>query len=304
VQKSLLAIGLMAAAVIGGPQTSAAASAQTTCALPAYPDASCTGVPAGTHLTVVNGDLEIRTANTVIDGKDIRGCVWVGAPGVVIRNSRISCADGEVVSSWDGVYTGTGLLIEDSEIDCLGTPNTGIGDTAVTARRVNVHGCENGFDLDQNIDIEDSYIHNLYNSDESHTDGIQFASHYRMNSSGQYVRDASGDFIVDPGSLNITIRHNTIYDYNTTDHLNGTSAIITNHGGDTNVLIADNLMAGGAFTLYCEQGATGINYRVVDNHFSTAFNPKVGAYGPTTDCSDEDTSGNVYHETGQPVPMD
>jgi hypothetical protein len=38
----------------------------------------------------------------------------------------------------------------------------------------------------------------------------------------------SGHFIVDPGAASITIRHNTIYDYNTTGHLNGTPAVISN----------------------------------------------------------------------------
>ena len=41
---------------------------------------------------------------------------------------------------------------------------------------------------------------------------------------------------------------------------------------------------------------------MIDNHFSTIFYPKVGAYGAWTDCEDEDVRGNVYHETGQPLP--
>jgi hypothetical protein len=67
------------------------------------------------------------------------------------------------------------------------------------------------------------------------------------------------------------------------------------------VLIQDNLLAGGAFTLYCEQDAKGTNYRVIGNHFSRKFASKVGAYGPWTGCSDETQSGNVYDDTGQPV---
>src|SRR5437762_3348896 len=88
------------------------------CPLPAYPDASCTGVPSGTSLTVVNGDLDIKSASTVIDGRDIRGCVTVAAPGVVIRNSKVSCASFIVIGSFAGSYSGAGLLVEDSEIDC------------------------------------------------------------------------------------------------------------------------------------------------------------------------------------------
>ncbi len=83
----------------------------------------------------------------------------------------------------------------------------------------------------------------------SHTDGIQFAA--QPSSTASIVRRP----------LNVTIRHNTIYGMGA-DGSFGTSAIISNHGGDTNILIDSNLLAGGAFTLYCEQGATGPNYRV------------------------------------------
>ena len=104
------------------------------------------------------------------------------------------------------------------------------------------------------------------------------------------------------GSRNVTFRHNTIYGIGA-DGTFGTSAIISNRGGDRDILIQNNLLAGGAVTLYCEQGATGINYRVLDNHFSRRFGPKVGYYGVSTECSDEVQSGNVYHETGQPVNL-
>jgi hypothetical protein len=285
------------------PHTAPTPSGAAACALPGYPDASCTGVPAGTNLTVVTGDVTISTPNTVVDGEDIRGCVTVRAPGVVIRRSKVSCPESEVIVSADGEYTGAGLLIEDTEIDCQSTRGTAVGDTNFTARRVDIHDCENGFDLDQNATIEDSYIHNLYNSEESHTDGIQFAGGHYQIVDGRYVRDANGQFVVVDNAANLTIRHNTIYDYNTTDHQDGTSAIISNHGSDTDVLIEANLLAGGAFTLYCDQGARGVNYRVVDNHFSTAFHPKVAAYGPSTDCSDETQSGNVYHESGEPLNL-
>jgi hypothetical protein len=51
-----------------------------------YPDATNTGVPAGTKLEVMTGDQKITEAGTVIEGKDIRGCITVVAPHVTIRN--------------------------------------------------------------------------------------------------------------------------------------------------------------------------------------------------------------------------
>jgi hypothetical protein len=224
---------------------------------------------------VINGDMTITTPGMVIDGKDIRGCVDVQASNVTIRNSRISC------NSWGVVFSeATGLLIEDSEVFCTGNGGTAIGDLNFTVRRVNIHDCENGFDIDGNVHVEDSYIHDLYNSAEAHSDGAQLTS---------VVHDVS--FV-----------HNTIY---CIDHSGGagTSAIITPaaSSGVRNILIQNNLMAGGAFTLYCPAGGPGNNFQVLDNHFSTRWFPTVGAYGPWTDCQDEILRGNVYHETGLPV---
>jgi hypothetical protein len=253
-----------------------------------FPGALTTGVRAGVALSPYSGSGVVRTAGTVISGKSI-GCIEIAAPGVVIRDSRISCS-GSAVYSGDGDYAGSGLVIEDSEIDCRGGGGTAVGEANYTLRRVNIHGCENGLDVNQNVTIEDSYIHDLYEGGDSHTDGIQLASGHFEN----------GTLVA--ASRNVTIRHNTIYGVGDNGAF-GTSAIISNKGGDRDILIQGNLLAGGAYTLYCEQGANGTNYRVLDNHFSTRFGPKVGAFGASTDCSDEQQSGNVIHETGQPLTL-
>jgi len=226
----------------------------------------------------------------VIDGKTM-GCIRVTAPGVVIRNSKISCGDVYAVASFDGAYSGTPLLLEDTEIDCQNTPATAISEANVTVRRLNVHGCENGLNISQSVTVEDSYIHDLYNSAEAHSDGIQFATGHLLD--GQIV----------PGVVNVTIRHNTIYGMGS-DGSFATSAIIDHSTAvNTNVLIENNLLAGGAYALYCSIGFTGINYRVLNNRFSRKFSSKVGFYGPASDCADETQSGNVYHETGRPLTL-
>jgi hypothetical protein len=264
------------------PPTSAGQSptdgGSTACPLPAYPSASCTGVPAGTSLTVHDGDLEVGRANTIIDSQDIRGCVLITAPGVVIRRSRMNCVDSTADS-----YSGAAVVLEDVEIDCGNSKGTtAVGDYNFTIRRANIHSCENGFDIDGFATIQDSYIHDLLPYDpasDPHTDGAQ----------------------ITPVGRNITILHNTIYAGN------GTSAVISPNVADgvvSNVLIQDNLMAGGAYTLYCQQDGSGNNYRVINNHFSTVIYPDVGDFGAWTECEDEvQVTGNVFHETGQPVPL-
>jgi hypothetical protein len=254
----------------------------TTCPLPAYPSAACTGVPVGTSLTVHSGNLDIRTANTVIDGRDIRGCVSINAPGVIIRRSRITCTSFLAVASYASAYSGGGVVLEDVEISCGDTMGTGVGDYNFTVRRANIHSCQNGFDIDGQAIVEHSYIHDLIPYDaatDPHPDGAQ---------------------ITDVGN-NIAIRHNTIIAGD------GNAAIITprvSQGVISNVLIESNLMAGGTYTLYCQTGGSGKNFRIINNRFSTLQYPKVGQYGPWAECGDEtQVAGNVYHETARPVPL-
>jgi chitodextrinase len=281
--------GVKAVDAAGNASTQATLSVTTSpCAAPtgSYPDASNTGVPGGTALAAYTGPSTITTANTVIDGKSL-GCIAVAATGVVIRNSRVSCSSGYAVFVRDN---GAGsLLVEDSDITCNNSNATGVGEANVTLRRVDLSGCENGLDVNQNITVEDSYIHDLYNGGGAHMDGLQFASGHFTN--GQLVT----------GVLNVTVRHNTIYALDPSGSF-GTSALITDLPGHTNVLIENNLLAGGAYTLYCAEG-TGINYRVINNHFSTRFKSTVGYYGPATQCSDDQQSGNVIHETGLPLSL-
>ena len=131
------------------------------CPLPAYPDASCTGVPPGTTLTP-SGGLTISTAGTVIDGRDITGTVVVNASNVTIRNTRIR-SNGFVRCESNS----TGLVIEDSEI--INRPVAGqnnchnaIGFGNFTVRRTEIAGCENGADMGGgNVTFTDNYVHDL-----------------------------------------------------------------------------------------------------------------------------------------------
>jgi hypothetical protein len=302
--------------VSSSSQGGSSTGSTTTCPLPKYPDATCAGVPSDTALSAYAGPTDITTANTVIDAQNITSCLTISAPGVVIKRSHISatgCADvvlNNAGSKYHGGYSGTGLIIQDSEIDCRDTNGTALGDNNLTALRNNIHGCENGFDMDLNADIEDNYIHDLFQSSAAHTDGLQ-------------SYDGSG----------VKLIHNTFYGdtplCSNANYCAGTSAVNVNNiaanGVHTsNLTIKDNMLAGGAFSLYCPTLST-TNFIIQNNHFSYKFRdpnstvsygagvpapwkpdtgPGVGDYGPNTDCNDGATiSGNVYHETGLPVPF-
>ena len=53
---------------------------------------------------------------------------------------------------------------------------TAVGDYNVKVRRANIHSCENGFDVDGLITVEDSFIHDPIPYDpvtDPHVDGLQ-----------------------------------------------------------------------------------------------------------------------------------
>jgi hypothetical protein len=240
-----------------------------------FPDAASTGVPAGTKLTDVDGDIEIRTPGTVIDGESINGCITIYAPNVTIRRSKISCGGFYGIFSYGKNYSGGGLTITDVEVDCEDTNATGIASYGFVATRVKVHGCENGFAIDNDATVQDSYLYDFYVGEAGHTDGIQLA-----------------------GGANVTMTHNTIF--NLSD--GGTSAIISPDSGMSNVVVSDNLMTGGAYTLYCPRDSSS-NFRVTGNRISTLFGAKGGAYGPWVYCQQVATvSGNVWDANLQPLP--
>lgn len=221
-----------------------------------WPSAATTGVPAGTTLTVVNGNVNVNVAGTVIDAKDIRGCVSVTAANVTIRRSRVLCSGGYAVDVYN---VGASLTIEDSEVTCGNSQGTGIGERFLTVLRVDVWGCENGLDVDSDTLIEDSYVHDLYEGTDGHADGLQTCCNTR-----------------------ITIRHNTLFPGAQT-----TSAIITPPAAATDLTVNRNLMAGGAATIYCrwvEAGATATRVAVTENRWSRYFYPNGGAFMPHSTC--------------------
>jgi hypothetical protein len=233
-----------------------------------FPDASNTGVPTGTVVTAA-GNSTITTPNITIDGKDL-GCLTVNAANVTIRNSRIHGQCYFAIRS-----NSVGLVVQDSEISCENSTGTGVGGKGFVVQRSEISGCENGFSMDADATVADSFIHAMYLATGGHTDGIQVYS----------------------GASNIGILHNTIFN----EDDGGTSAIISDASNLTNVNIQGNLMAGGAFTLYCPTKMSGA---VTNNRISKLFKPKGGEYGPWIHCElASPRTGNVWDETGVTLPF-
>ena len=233
------------------------------CALPKYPNAGCTGVPAGTQLTTYNGSITANTAGQVINNMHITGDLLVAADNVVIKNSQI---DGLVSNSHSGSVMHP-FTITDSTVGpvngCIS--ETAIGSAGYTATRVYVRNHGDGFgDGGNNILIQDSYAHLCSSNPDDHSDGIQ-----------GYL-----------GGTNVRIIHNTIDQRDVLPAAQTAPIFISDQSKDADV--EDNLLAGGSQTIrvYYFGGKDIVkNNRVVNNSW---------IYGPvSSDCANITWSGNT-----------
>jgi len=166
---------------------------------PVKPNATNTGVPAGTTLKDVYGDIVVTEAGTVLDRLDVHGFVIVRAPNVTITRSIIR---GGKATGNTGLLTNYGsdnLVIEDSEFRAA-HPSVwidGIKGWDFTARRVHVVGNVDSIKIHgPNVTIEDSLLEDTtyYASDPNqgggatHNDNIQILSGSNIAITGNTIR--------------------------------------------------------------------------------------------------------------------
>ncbi len=228
-----------------------------------WPDATNTGVPAGVTLTA-SGSLVITKAGAVISGLDISGTVYIDAPNVTLENCKITSASAAVVTIASGM---TGAVVQNCEINGTGASSAG---------SIGIYG--SGSFIDNNIYnvakgvyvsvgssgavIENNYIHDLLASGSPGYDGIE----------------------IDGGVSKVMISHNTVVN----SHGQTSAIMIDNYfGAVSNVSVNNNLLGGGAFTLYDDghfnsNPITGVSF--TNNHLAsgqwgyTDFNKTSPAY--------------------------
>jgi hypothetical protein len=236
---------------------------------PAFPDATCTGVLPGIARTNT-GSFQTTSDGQVIENLNVDGRITVNHNNVLIRNVKFT-SRGTAIS----ILQKTGLVVEDCEIDGTGATN---GDPAIvhhnyTMRRCNIHSIGEGPRANENVVLEDNYMHSFtsFVAQGAHQDCIQITS-----------------------GTNIVIRHNTCL----MNVDGGNAAIMTGSFSGDN-LLEKNLLAGGGYVVYC-----GDNLRVLNNHFSTMYHPKGGYWGLYAYCETVTRTGNVWHDgpkAGQPA---
>jgi len=223
-----------------------------------YPDATNTGVPAGATLTN-SGCITVNTAGAVIQNLNIVDCnITVNANNVTIRNVRISGCTYYPID-----YSGrTGLVVEDTTIamDC-DVATAALSFDNYIARRINVSGTADGFKANGNVTIEDSYIHDLAVTQDSHNDGIQTT-----------------------GGSGVTVRHNTC-------KMAGQGVCIQFGPSDSGWLVTNNLFNGEGWIINGNNGTS--NSTFTNNRFTRT------GFGPASITGSGNTwSGNYYDDNG------
>lgn len=214
-----------------------------------FPTTATTGFAAA-GLTVgdlvSSGSIDVRHDGAVIEGLDVNGRIRVFADNVIIRNSRVRSSSAYGIDVQGG---STGLVVENTSIEGTADSSTAsIGPGNYTCRRCDISGAVDGAKLGSNVTIEDSYIHDLRKYSGTHNDGIQ--------NSG--------------GGIDILIKGNTIIG----PYRTSTSAIIaqTNVGGIDNMVVTENYLYGGSYTVYLRDKGNGngppTNSAVTNNVFA------------------------------------
>lgn len=226
-----------------------------------FPDLTNSGVPAGTTLTNVPGQVTsgpgwtyngygilVTGANAVISGYNVSGGISICANGVTVKNTKLTAiATGNsppmiALGYCSNDSPGTGTLVEDTTIIANPYMNSCIGAGGYTALRVICTASADGFKTDsaRNTTIQDSFLYGIVGD---HGDGIQ-------------------DDNREGGTGTKTIRHNTIYGKDTCVLLSPPIGI-----AEVNVLITDNLFDNNGGNCVRLSG-DGVNKVVSNNRFA------------------------------------
>jgi len=290
------------------PTTAPATNPGTGCsAVPSrcgYPDATNSGVPAGTTLKRVPEDIssgpgwtvdprgwiQVDTAGTVIDGITTKLSVEIFANNVTVKNSVIQVG----FDDWAvAVRHVAGAVVDHNTLRATnGTSQRGMvgvktiyGDernTTVTAN--NISNFSNGVQIYSGL-IQDNYIHDM---------GYVSGDHVNGTTSNGGVTDQ------------LNILHNTVFNqYGQTDAI----SLFEDFGVEANRRIENNLVAGGGYTIYGGAnpgGSQTSNIKITGNRFSRMFFPNSGSYGPATAFDRNGPgnvwSGNLWDDTGATLP--
>lgn len=251
-----------------------------------FPGADDTGVPPGTPLTDVVGDQTFAEDGEVVEGKVFYGFVVVTASDVTFRKCVFRGGPTQDVRPLLDTEHARGTVIEDSEFHPT-HPSPSID--GIWAARTEIHrsefrGTVDGIKAHTGTLVQDSYIHDLswfaadpdQGGGPTHNDGVQAFA----------------------GQTGVTLRHNTI-DLSTTEDPN---AAVQSSADELRV--EDNYLDGGACVVNIDHTPLGrplTGQRVTGNRFgrNSAHECPILL---STRSELRAADGNVWHDTGDPIP--
>lgn len=188
-----------------------------------------------------SGGLRIQQDGAVIDMMDIVGGVKVEANNVTIRRSRITATSRYSVQLMPGYNN---LLIEDTRIRADGEPISSAIylQGSATLRRLNVSGGTDSLKSNSGeLTVLDSYFSGNYRKSGSHNDVVQ------LRAGSNYL--FRGNSLIGPWQMS-------------------TSVFITSgaNGPMDNLVIEDNYLSGGGYTIYTGPGNYGLTNAFVRNN--------------------------------------
>jgi parallel beta helix pectate lyase-like protein len=304
-------LSVAALAAVGALATGAAkanATVLTNCAAKpsacGYPDATNTGVPAGTTLKTVpaqatsgpgwyysatGNDVIVNVNGTVLSGLYIPYNLVINASGVTVKNVQVVASGNFGISL---THT-SDVTIENSTISGLNSTTGRVG-SAID----DVYGDSTG------MVIQDNNISNFRTAIQVSAGLVQ--NNY-IHDPGYVSGDHTNGFYVNGGTQPLTIVGNTIFNsQNQTDAINldaGSAGVSV-----ANKTIEDNFLAGGGYTIYGGDALSAPTSNIVikNNRFGQQFSPLSGTFGAvayyTSSGAGNVWSSNIWDTTGQAIP--
>lgn len=274
------------------------------------PDATTSGVPSGTALTVFNGDLT-ATAGQTIQNLDVHGRIIVKVANVTIKNCYIrgtANASAPLIQCYDAGVSN--LLIQDCtlrpNVPMIAAGSDGITGHDYTALRCDVSGTIDAFGVYNtnnsggpvNVSIQGCYAHDLcfitpdsgHSDNHTHNDCVQIQGGSNISIIGNNLQGFTDPAVSTYGSM---------YP-NPAKWTNSVVQVTQSTGNVSGVTFTQNWVDGGGASLNLAGVYTNFG-SITSNRFGR--NPRLGdTYGILYNGSSTVTiSGNVYDDTGTAI---
>jgi Ca-dependent carbohydrate-binding module xylan-binding len=271
-----------------GPTPAPSPTSTSPAPAPGRPGPGNTGVPAGTPLTVHQGDLVVRTDGAVIDSMDIHGFLKIQADNVTVRRSLIrgghdTGVGTALVQMWSGK---SGIVLEDDTVraDFPSGWLNGIHGYGYTARRLNVSNVvDSSVVFGNDVTITDSWFHDL-----------SYFSPWPLQSDNQ----THNDNLQIEGGSNILVQHNVFEGAH-----NAAIMVTQNVTRTSGVRVTGNWLSGGGCTVNLSEKGKGpiLGFRLSGNRFGPSLQANCAVIAPPT--TDVTLDGDVWDATGLPVTI-